>query len=82
MRQPFNDPDGSGIDGRQPHPELGKGCLFNSLYKAAQDVIEYFDLLVIQAIGVVKKKVGNPTKCVDAAFARADLNGAFQLINQ
>ncbi len=62
--------------------ELDQRRFFDLLGKQAQHVVEYADLFVIEAIGVVQKQVRYPPQRLHAAFRIALLDRGFKIVNE
>ena len=67
------------IERREPLAKLSLGAGLDARNQQAQHVVEYLDLFVAQAFGVVEKKVGDLPQRFDALHRSAVSHGIFEL---
>jgi hypothetical protein len=66
------------IERCEPLAELGLGAGLDARNQQAKHVVEYLDLLVVQALAVVEKKISDPPQGIDALRRSAVSHGIFE----
>jgi hypothetical protein len=78
-RQPPDHLDRRIVDRRQVPAQLDQSLGLDTLDQMAEDIVEQADLRLIEAIGIVEKKVGDAPKRFDAFLGRAAFDRVFEL---
>jgi hypothetical protein len=66
------------VDRSKPFAELDQGFALDPADQKAQYIVEDFDLIVVQSIGVVEEEVGNPPQRVGPVFQGVVLDRQFE----
>jgi len=81
-RQLFDNSDGRGINRGEALSEFGESGMLDPRRKVTQNVVENSDLLIVETIGILQKKVGHAPQGRYPVLWRTGSDGAFQLIDQ